>query len=521
MTSLVSKSPAWTALAQHSETICATALKDILLGDTERLGHCTLKLNGLTLNYALNHVTPETISLLVRLAEQQDVAGWRSRMFAGEKINNTENRAVLHTALRQQNTNPILVDGKDVMPDVIAVRQSIGAFVARVRDGIWKGATGKAISHIVNIGIGGSDLGPRLAVEALALQASGPQVHFVANVDAYELKSLLRRLPAEETLFVIVSKTFTTQETLLNAQSARKWLVAALGEQAVAQHFVAVSVNKTEVEKFGINSAHMFPMWDWVGGRYSVWSAVGLSVALALGTDKFNQMLAGAAMMDDHFRTAPLAQNMPLILGMLAVWNRNFIGTKTLAVLPYSERLRNLSRFLQQLEMESNGKRVTRDGETVDYGTAPVIFGDCGTVGQHSFHQCLHQGTDIVPADMIGISQDDMGEPAHYRALMSNMVAQAGAFAFGQTDAKIPQEIYPGSRPSNIITLDALTPFNFGMLLALYEHKTFVQGIVWNINSFDQPGVELGKKMAKALESAPSAQPTPADMFMAKLLKTL
>ncbi len=380
-----------------------------------------------------------------------------------------------------------------------------GHLVDEVREGIRKGATGKPIRHVVNIGIGGSDLGPRLAVKALSRYASGPQVHFVANADAFDLVSVIGGLDPAETLFVVVSKTFTTQETLLNANTARKWLVDRLGEKAVAQHFIAVSVNEAEVKKFGIDTQRMLPMWDWVGGRFSVWSAVGLSVALAVGMDHFEKMLEGAAIMDEHFLNAPLAQNMPVLMALLGIWNGNFLGAQAQAILPYSERLRDLPRYLQQLEMESNGKSVTRDGHMADYATAPVMFGECGTVGQHSFHQWLHQGSHPTPADFIGVVEDDLTLPEHHRAMQSNMAAQACALAFGQ-DADIPQEKYPGSRPSNILMLDRLDPYHFGMLLALYEHKVFVQGVVWNINSFDQPGVELGKRLAKGIATGATSK---------------
>jgi glucose-6-phosphate isomerase len=512
-------SPVWQELLRHKNKIAQARLADLALGDDSRLDACEVRFEGLRLNYALARVTPETIGLLVKLAEQQKLAEWRARMLKGDKINTSEKRAVLHTALRQQDDKPVMVDGGDVMGEIRSVRKRIAAFANDVSAGKWKGATGKPIKHIVNIGIGGSDLGPRLAVRALAPFAERLEVHFVANVDAFDLLSVLENLNPAETLFVVVSKTFTTQETLLNARTARQWLTQKLGEKAVGRHFVAVSVNAAEVDKFGIDAANMFPMWDWVGGRFSLWSAVGLSIALAIGPKNFDAMLAGAAAMDQHFLKAPLAENMPVILALLGIWNWNFLGATAQAVLPYSERLRDLPRYLQQLEMESNGKSVTRDGEAVDYGTAPAIFGDCGTVGQHSFHQCLHQGFDVIPADFIGINADDLGKPEHHQALLANMAAQAGALAFGQKSPS-PNDVYPGNRPSNLILLDRLDPRHFGMLLALYEHKTFVQGIVWNLNSFDQPGVELGKKMALALESRESAA-GPESAFMARLFQRI
>jgi len=506
MAARLTQTVVWRNLEQHRDELKAMRLQDIVLGEAKRLETCSLELEGLSLNYAFNHVTPKTIDLLVKLAEQEKLEGKRDQMFRGDKVNVTENRAVLHTALRQKTNHPVMVDGKDMLPEIKAAREKVAKFAGDVRDGVWLGATGKPIKHVVNIGIGGSDLGPRLAVEALALHAIGPKVHFVANADAYDLLSTLKGLDPAQTLFVVVSKTFTTQETLLNAQTARQWLVAALGEKAVQKHFVAVSTNQAAVETFGIKMENVFPMWDWVGGRFSLWSAVGLSIALAIGADNFQKLCDGAAAMDEHFRTAPLAYNMPVVLALLGIWQRNFQNISARAVLPYCERLRSFPRFLQQLDMESNGKSVTRDGEAAAYATGPIIFGDCGTVGQHSFHQWLHQGSEIVATDFIGVAEDDLNHADHHRALVSHMVAQAGAFAFGQTESTKPEDIYAGNRPSNILMLLRLDPYHLGLLLALFEHKIFVQGVVWNLNSFDQPGVELGKKLARGLESgtAPS-----------------
>ncbi len=495
----ITSSPAWKNLAFHRTMISPRALKEILR-NPDRIEKFSVEFDGLRLVYAFQNVTEETMSLLTALGTHQTIEGYRERMFSGEKINASEDRAVLHTALRRFDETPVLVDGVDVMPEVRATRQRIAAFVDDVRSGKRKGATGKPFRFVVNIGIGGSDLGPRLVAQALKPYATGLEAHFVANADAFDIESVLQKVTPEETLFVVVSKTFTTQETLLNARAARKWIADKLGENAVASHFVAVSVNAKEVENFGVSPNDMFPTWDWVGGRFSLWSAVGLSVALAIGNENFYSLLKGAAAMDAHFVTAPLASNMPVILAMLGVWNRNFMGTSAQAVLPYSERLRDLPRYLQQLEMESNGKSVTWAGEAIDYATIPVIFGECGTVGQHSFHQCLHQGTDVIPADFIAVTDDDLNKPEAHRALLSNLAAQMGALAFGQANASKPQDIYPGNRPSNLISLEKLDPYHLGMLLALYEHKTFVQGVVWDMNSFDQPGVELGKRMAKNLE---------------------
>lgn len=500
-------------------------LLNLIEREPERIARCSVSVDGLTLNYALNLVTQETVQLLTELARERGVKEWRERMFAGEPINVTENRAVLHTALRAKGDRPVMAGGRDVMPDILATRRRMGAYVDDVRSGAWKSATGRPFRDVVNIGIGGSDLGPRLAVQALAASASGPQVHFVANADAWELGSLLAKLAPETTLFVIVSKTFTTEETLLNARMARAWLTESLGEDAVERHVVAVSSNIEKAVDFGIGRERVFPMWDWVGGRYSLWSSVGLSVALSLGMELYGKLLDGAAAMDAHFREAELPRNMPCLMAMLAIWQHNFWGTAPArAVLPYCERLRDLPRYLQQLEMESNGKSVTREGELVETCTAPVIFGECGTVGQHSFHQALHQGTQVVPVEFIGIARDDLGRPEHHRALMSNMVAQAGALAFGQEQGATPFDAYPGNRPSAILTLDRLDPYRLGLLLALYEHKVFAQGIVWGINTFDQPGVELGKRLARDLsrpEGNTSELPSPSRAFLSDLYKSV
>ncbi len=495
----VTSTPAWKALTSHRDALRAKGFGG-LLRDASRVDAFDLSSVGLRLNYAFQNVGGETLSLLAALAAQQGLPKWRKRMFEGDKINATENRAVLHAALRCGDDAPIFINGQDIMPEIRATQNRLAAFVEDVREGKRKGATGKPFRHVVNIGIGGSDLGPRLAAQALRPFSSGLEAHYVANPDAFEMQSVLKNLDPAQTLFIVVSKTFTTQETLLNARMARQWLVDKLGEEAVKRHFVAVSVNAGEVEKFGIYPENMFPIWDWVGGRYSLWSAVGLSVALAVGMEAFRQLLAGAAAMDAHFLTAPLEKNMPVVLALLGIWNRNFLGAASHAVLPYSERLRDLPRYLQQLEMESNGKSVTREGAPVDYDTVPIIFGECGTVCQHSFLQCLHQGTKVVPADFIGVRQDDLDAPENHRVLMSNLAAQMGALAFGQKDAPAPQDVYVGNRPSTLILLEKLDPFHLGVLLALYEHKVFVQGIIWEINSFDQPGVELGKRMAKGLE---------------------
>ena len=497
----LTETPLWHKLAAHKNELEAIGLTSLIERDPNRLKDCALSHEGLHFNYAFNFASAETIDLLVELAKQQNLEGWRTRMASGEKINTTEKRAVLHMALRQKEDQAIKVDDEDVIPSIRAVDKKMSAFVKSVREGTWKGATGKKIRHIINIGIGGSDLGPRMVTRALDAYATGPEVHFAANLDAFDLTSKLKNLDPSETLFVIVSKTFTTQETLLNAETAKAWLIKKLGKNAVPEHFVAVSQNQKRAEEFGIKSDAIFSMWDWIGGRFSLWSAVGLSIALAIGMDHFKNLKAGAASMDKHFCETPLHKNIPVLLALFSVWHRNFWQSNAYAVLPYSDRLSDLPRYLQQLEMESNGKTLTRDRKPLSYATAPLLFGECGTVGQHSFHQWLHQGSDKVPVDFIGIIEDDLHLPAHHEALLANMVAQAGAFAFGQSKAADAHDVYEGGRSSNILMLDRLDPFHLGLLIALYEHKVFAAGVLWEINSFDQPGVELGKKMAKALGS--------------------
>jgi glucose-6-phosphate isomerase len=502
----VTKSLAWQNLVRHKEALGTKTSADLIADEPERLKKYEIAHEGLRFNFACQHASAETLMLLTELARQQDVAGWRTRMFAGDKINQTENRAVLHTALRRRDATPLRVEGVDIMPALRAVQARMAAFVEEVRSGTMQGVTGKKIRTVVNIGIGGSDLGPRLVTQALCAFKSNIDVLFVANADGFDLQNAVKDLDPGETLFVVASKTFTSQETLLNAQRARQWLVEKLGRGAVEKHFVAVSANSAEVEKFGIPASRLFPLWDWVGGRFSLWSAVGLSITLAIGHKHFADLLVGAETMDAHFLSAPLASNMPVMMAMLGIWNRNFLDAPALAILPYSERLRDLPRFLQQLEMESNGKSVTRAGVKTDYETAPALFGDCGTVGQHSFHQWLHQGTTAIPADFIAVAADDLNEPQAHRALLSNLAAQMTALTFGQNQAAA-QDTYPGSRSSNLVMLAHLDPYRLGMLIALYEHKVFVQGVIWELNSFDQPGVELGKRMAKGLDPHTAATP--------------
>ncbi len=513
----LTSTPAWQTLAAHRDEVVVTKLSD-LLRDSARINRYSQSLGGLTYTYAFQKATDKTLSLLINLAEQQKLGDWRARMFGGEKINATENRAVLHTALRRTDDSPILVDSQDVMPEIRATQNRTAAFVDDVRKGSWTGVGGKTFRTVVNIGIGGSDLGPRLAVRALRPYSQGIETRFAANVDSFEMQDILRNADPAQTLFVVVSKTFTTQETLMNAKAAREWIVEKLGPSAVSRHFVAVSANAGEVANFGIHADNLFPMWDWVGGRYSLWSAVGLSLALAIGNENFRDLLAGAQAMDAHFLSAPMDKNIPVLMALLGIWNRNFLDAPALAILPYDERLRELPRYLQQLEMESNGKSVARDGTPVDYATVPAIFGDCGTVAQHSFMQALHQGTASIPADFIAVTENAKDSSSR-RALLSNLAAQIGALAFGHTNASLPQDVYPGDRPSNLITLEKLDPYRLGLLLALYEHKVFTQGAIWNVNSFDQPGVQLGKSMANDLEKGSAQKEAPA--AVAELFKAL
>lgn len=483
---------AWSECEAHYEKVKACTIDEVV----NQRGAKVIELGGLRLDLTRTHMAKDTLELLLGLARAQKLEDMRARMFAGEKVNNTEGRAVLHTALRaSEDALQLSVEGEDVRGLVAALRAQMEGFVGQVRNGKWLGATGKPIKHVVNIGIGGSDLGPRLVTSALKDYASGPKVHYVANIDAAEITDCLSDLDPAETLFIIASKTFTTQETLTNARTARAWVIEHLGEAAIANHFVAASVARAEVEAFGIDARNMFPMWDWVGGRYSVWSSVGLSVAIAVGWDHFKAFLSGAAMMDHHFQTAPLDKNMPVLMALTGVWYRNFYSTSAEAVLPYSERLRDLPRYMQQLNMESNGKSVTRDGQIANYQTGPVVFGECGSVGQHSFHQWLHQGTGTVLSEFIGIEKDAYNQPEHHKILKAHMNAQMQALQSGSSEEN-PAQTNPGNKPSIAVWLDQLDPRHLGMLLALYEHKVFVQGVIWGINSFDQYGVQLGKKLA-------------------------
>jgi glucose-6-phosphate isomerase len=517
------ESPAWQALAAHYEQLKSTHLRTLFADDPQRGQRLSLDALGVYLDYSKNRVTDETMRLLVDLAEASGLKHRIHAMFTGEKINITEGRAVLHTALRAPRDATILVDNENVVPEVHAVLDRMAEFSDRVREGDWRGHTGARIRNIVNIGIGGSDLGPVMAYEALRYYSQRDLTfRFVSNVDGTDFVEATRDLKPEETLFIVSSKTFTTIETLTNAHSARKWLLDALVEEsAVAKHFVAVSTNAKEVSRFGIDTANMFGFWDWVGGRYSFDSAIGLSLMIAIGPEHFHEMLDGFHQMDEHFRTAPLEKNLPVILGLLGIWYNNFFGAQSLAVLPYDHYLGRFSAYLQQLDMESNGKSTDLDGHHVNYQTGPVVWGTPGTNGQHAYYQLIHQGTKLIPCDFLGFLQTLNPIGDHHNLLMANLFAQTEALAFGKTPAEVkadhvsdlqaPHRVFEGNHPTNTILLERLTPAALGKLVALYEHKVFVQGTVWHINSFDQWGVELGKALAmRILPELESAAPPAA-----------
>jgi glucose-6-phosphate isomerase len=499
---------AWRALERHAEEIRGTHLRDLFASDANRGERLSVEAEGLYLDYSKNRITDETLKLLLALAAERGVADRRDAMFAGERINVTENRAVLHVALRAPKGERIEVDGEDVVPTVHEVLDRMSDFADRIRSGEWKGHTGKRIRNVVNIGIGGSDLGPVMAYEALRFYSQRDLTfRFVSNVDGTDIAEATRDLDPEDTLFVVSSKTFTTLETLRNAKSAREWLLAKLGDDAaVAKHFVAVSTNAEEVSKFGIDTENMFGFWDWVGGRYSMDSAIGLSTMIAVGPENFRKLLAGFHAMDEHFRTAPFGRNLPVLMGLLTVWYTDFFDAQTVAILPYDQYLKRFPAYLQQLTMESNGKSVTLDGTRVDYDTSPIYWGEPGTNGQHSFYQLIHQGTRLIPADFIGFNRSLNPVANHHDLLMANVFAQAEALAFGKTpeqvreegtaDWLVPHRVFEGNRPSNTLLADRLDPETLGKLVALYEHNVFVQGVIWNVNSFDQWGVELGKVLA-------------------------
>lgn len=511
--------PAWNALESHKAEVAATPMRDMFATDPGRFDKFHLRFDEILLDFSKNMVTGKTMSLLRDLARQAGVAEMARRMFAGEKINTTENRAVLHVALRNRANTPILVDGKDVMTEVNGVLAHMKRFCQEVRSGAWKGYTGKEITDVVNIGIGGSDLGPVMVTEALKPYGHARiRVHFVSNIDGTHLAETLGRVDRETVLFLVASKTFTTQETMTNAESAREWFLAGAKDKAhVARHFAALSTNEAEVSRFGIDPANMFGFWDWVGGRYSLWSAIGLSIALFIGFDRFEELLEGGHAMDRHFLAAPLEENLPATLGLLGVWYNNFHGAQTHAILPYDQYMHRFAAYFQQGDMESNGKSVTRDGEPCRWTTGPVIWGEPGTNGQHAFYQLIHQGTRVIPCDFIAPIETHNPLGNHHRILLSNFFAQTEALMRGKTTEEVRRELagsglsageldrlalqktFAGNKPTNSILVRRITPRTLGMLVAMYEHKIFTQGVIWNINSYDQWGVELGKQLAKAI----------------------
>ena len=510
--------PAWLALKDHFEEIKNLHMRDLFDQDPQRFDNFSLSFHDLLFDYSKHRITAETIPLLIELAQQTGLDHKIEQMFNGEKINLTEQRPVLHVALRNRSNQPILVEGQDVMPQVNDVLKKMRQFTEQVRNGHWLGASGKPITDVVNIGIGGSDLGPFMVTEALKPYASERLiVHFVSNVDATHLQETLRQLNPETTLFLIASKSFTTQETMTNAHSARKWLIETLDEAAVAKHFVAISTNREQVASFGIDPENMFIFWDWVGGRYSLWSAIGLSIALSIGMDQFEELLSGAHQVDEHFRTVPFGENIPVLMALLGIWYNNFFSADSHAVFPYDQYLHRFPAYLQQGDMESNGKGVTRDGDPVGYTTGPIIWGEAGTNGQHAFYQLLHQGTKLIPADFIASIENQNPLADHHQILLSNFFAQPEALMKGKTVDDVlaemedeqmnpqeiaellPHKIFHGNRPSSSFLFKQLTPRALGSLIALYEHKIFTQGAIWNLNSFDQWGVELGKQLAKKI----------------------
>ncbi len=518
--SQLTTSPAWQALAAHRQALAGVQMRDLFAQDPQRFARFSLHFQDLLFDYSKNRITDATMTLLLALAEQAQVPDAIAAMFSGAKINNTEDRAVLHIALRNRSNRPILVDGADVMPAVNAVLAKMRRFSERVRSGAWTGYSGQAITDIVNVGIGGSDLGPKMVTLALKPYTRATlRSHFVSNVDGTDMAETLKALDPATTLFLIASKTFTTQETMTNAHTARSWLLAtAQDEAAVAKHFVALSTNTAGVTSFGIDPANMFEFWDWVGGRYSLWSAIGLSIALAVGMDHFEELLSGAHAVDEYFQMTPLAENIPVIMALLGIWYNNFWDAQSHAILPYDEYLARFPAYFQQGDMESNGKSVTKAGEPVDYTTGPIIWGEPGTNGQHAFYQLIHQGTKLIPCDFIAPARSHNPIGNHHPILLANFFAQTEALMKGKTAAEVraelrasgvsgaeletlvPAKTFAGNRPSNSILVRELTPYTLGVLLALYEHKIFTQGVIWQINSFDQMGVELGKQLAKAIE---------------------
>ena len=536
----LSELPAWRQLWPHYEEMKSVHMRDLFAQDPDRARRYWLEVGGLILDYAKNRITDQTLNGLFELARESGLPEKMRAMFAGEKINNTENRAALHIALRNRADTPIYVDGENVMPKVNSVLRHMGRFARAVRNGDWTGYTGQAITDIVNIGIGGSDQGPLMM--CTALQTYGHprmNMHFVSNVDGTQLRGVLEQVRPETTLFIIASKTFTTQETLTNAHTARDWFLRAGREEDIAKHFVAVSTNKEAVSAFGIDTANMFEFWNWVGGRYSLWSAIGLPIMIYLGEENFIAMLEGAHLMDQHFINAPFEQNMPVLLGMIGIWYINYFGCGSHVIAPYDQHLHHLPRFIQQLDMESNGKQTACDGTPVGTDTGPIIWGETGINGQHAFFQLLHQGTHITPIDLIASLEKRSNLPGHHEILLSNVFAQAEAFMRGKTaeevraelqaqgmdgekiEKLVPHKTFSGNRPTNILLLDKIDPRNMGSLIALYEHKVFVQGVVWGINSFDQWGVELGKQLAQTIlaELTGEIPPQPHDASTERLIR--
>ena len=516
----LTQTPAWQALLAHQQDIANDHMRDLFAQDPQRFDKFSLQVGSILLDYSKNRIKEETLQHLFALARQANVETLREQMFSGQRINSTEQRAVLHTALRNRSNQPIQVDGQDVMPDIKAVLARMAQFSTAVRDGAWRGFSGERIRDVVNIGIGGSDLGPFMVCEALkAYQHPELNLHFVSNVDGSHLSDTLKRLRPETTLFIVASKTFTTQETMANAHSARTWfLQQGIDESAIAKHFVAVSTNAKQVADFGIDTANMFEFWDWVGGRYSLWSAIGLPIAIAIGMERFEALLDGAHAMDQHFRNAPLEANMPVIMALLGIWFHNFFGAESHVVAPYDQYLHRFPAYLQQLDMESNGKSVDRNNQAIEnYSTGPILWGEPGTNGQHAFFQLLHQGTRLVPADFIVPVETHNPLGNHHTLLLANCFAQTEALMRGKTEAEaraelsaqgldaaavealVPHKVFAGNRPSNTLLCRKIDPHTLGMLIALYEHKVFVQGAIWNINSFDQWGVELGKQLAQTI----------------------
>lgn len=530
MTSIDS-TPQWRRLKRQARAIEKTHLRTLFANNPDRASHLIFKTDHIILDASKQRITPEILTSLVALAKTADLEEKRAALFAGEKINTTEDRAVLHTALRTQNDTPLIVDGEDIIPGIRAVQERLYAAADAIREGRWLGYTGQPIKNVINIGIGGSDLGPVMVTEALKYYSQRSlNVQFISNIDATHFAEITHGLNPAETLFIVASKTFTTDETLTNAHTARQWLINQLGsEDAVSSHFIALSTNLEETEKFGIASQNVFEFWDWVGGRYSLTSAIGLSIIIAIGPDNFKELLRGFNVMDEHFRTAPLEENLPVLLGLIGVWNSNFLGASTQAILPYDQYLHRFPAYLQQADMESNGKSVRLSGAPVSYATGSIVWGEPGTNGQHAFYQLIHQGTHRIPVDFIGFKESLHPYQTHHDKLIANMFAQSSALAFGKTRQEViaegtnpqlaPHKVFEGNKPSTTLLVDTLTPFTLGQLIALYEHKIFTQGVIWDIDSFDQWGVELGKVIAKDIyQDIAAKQVTPRDSSTDALL---